>query len=609
MSYSYSTDGGSSDIELVTQAPAPVVSTSSSRLHINSNGGPSTTASDVAYNSNSVNNIHDNHAHKQDYGDFFAEYPVLQQPLPGSSQPTARTDHQYNTQPSHSRQETRPLNTDKSDVIEIGDSDEDDNEGPSSDRGLPSLVPRPSSELRKTHSAPSAVFGDSSTSKSKGKQRLFEPIESDEDDDDDDADLPALSSIAARANILKRSNSDSLASTSTSTKRRFKYTDSNNPDKSRRALSPIPASSPPPAGYSERDPHSSTIASRDHNRANKSGGFHLPSDLDSSDDGEEKPKKKRQPPIRQTDVSTHAGSEAAEPSKVKPPTKTQLLAEERAAKKAQKEKEKAEKAVRLISWIFLCSADTRPLQEELANLKERKNGLKIANKLEDRQEHCKEIIIDISAPLFADPAFRDKVWIDLKARFAHVYAKHSVPAARPGCHSRVVSWRRTVTKDYVPDLRYWVPRPEGKFTIEQEKTVLLFLTGQEVEKAVAAYKFPDDADKGDTLLEMVAKVRKVYGQDYQVFLLVHGLSLKLKAKKSAENAAFQDEVHANSVPNNTKRKKASTWDDRVNQEDIEQELVRLQLIARCSIQRTEKYDDVVDWIAEFTKDVAHRPYK
>jgi hypothetical protein len=250
------------------------------------------------------------------------------------------------------------------------------------------------------------------------------------------------------------------------------------------------------------------------------------------------------------------------------------------------------------------------MQEELANLKERKNGMKIANRLEDRQEHCKEITIDISAPLHADREFRDKVWIQLKARFEHLSADHKTQPARPGCFDKVISWRRLVTRDYNPETRYWYPRTQDKFAFEQEKTVLLFLTGQEVERGVAAYKYPDDADKGETLLEMVAKVRKVYGLDYQVILLVQNLSLKAKAKKSAENAVFQNEVRGGTgAPSNTKRKTGAIWDDRISMEDIEQELVRLQLLARCSIQRNEKHEEAVDWIAEFTKDIAHRPYK
>lgn len=181
--------------------------------------------------------------------------------------------------------------------------------------------------------------------------------------------------------------------------------------------------------------------------------------------------------------------------------------------------------------------------------------------------------------------------------------------ARPGCFDKVIGWRRLVTRDYNPELRYWIPRPNDAYTLEQEKTVLLFLTGEEVEKAVAAHKYPEDVDKTDTLIEMVSKVRKVYGLDYQVILLVQNLSHKSKAKKSAENAAFQNEVRGTTGQNSSKRLKKSVWDDRISMEDIEQDLVRLQLLARCSIQRNEKYEDATDWIAEFTKDVAHRPYK
>lgn len=139
----------------------------------------------------------------------------------------------------------------------------------------------------------------------------------------------------------------------------------------------------------------------------------------------------------------------------------------------------------------------------------------------------------------------------------------------------------------------------------------MFMTGQEVEQAVAAHKYPEDEDRGETLLEMVANVKKVYGLDYKVIILVQNLSQKVKAKRSAENAEFQAEVRAaNGQPvTNARRKKTAAWDESITMEDIEQEFVRLQLVARCSIQKNEKPEDAVDWIAEFTKDIAHRPYK
>lgn len=334
MSYSYSTDGDSSDIELVSHPPAAA-----------SRPAAATSAHCDAYDSDAP----------QDYADFFstagnaAMLPTSTLGYADQSPPRRQASRSV----SRSRQEPRKQ-TDHSDVIEIGDSDDDDGNDPQEQARQLAKLPRPTGDLRKTQSAPSAVFGGtgsiSSNSNAKGKGRLFEPVDSDEEDrENEDDELPNLGSIAARASILKRANSDSIASMSTTTglpaaKRRFKYTDSSSrkdADVSLRALSPIPASSPPPSffeGTSRDRPVPTT----------RSGGL-LPSDLDSSED-EGKEKKKQARKKNQAGTSAEPPSQGqptseAGPSKLKPLTKKQIQEQERAAKKAAKDLEKAKKAV------------------------------------------------------------------------------------------------------------------------------------------------------------------------------------------------------------------------------------------------------------------------
>lgn len=329
MSYSYLTDGGSSDIELVSQ-PGPC---KNARV-----AGVEATSTNNSYNG-------DEAFSQQDYGDFFAQDngaawlppAFVRQQLQQQQQPSTATAAQT-TQATTTR-----MQTGKSDVIEIGDSDDGD------DAHHPAA--RPPGALRKTHSAPSAIFGEKSRAEtsSKGKQRLFEPLVSDDDDeDDDDEELPNLKSMAARSNILKRSNSDTVDSVSTS-KRRFKYTDrttDKDQQKGKRILSPIPASSPPPSLSLYQE-----LPSRDRPQAIKSGGLHLPSDLDSSDDEDKKPMEQKQ--VR-APVKSHPTSEAG-PSKAKAPTQKQIAEQAKAAKKAEKDKEKAERAVSCVYCAHTCS--------------------------------------------------------------------------------------------------------------------------------------------------------------------------------------------------------------------------------------------------------------
>lgn len=338
MAYSQHTDDDSSDIELV-QPAAPVASTSAAR----GAAGPSRPSVNSDKNSCSghddLNSVYDN----QNYADFFAEASCAASNVsaaatyPCELSPPRRASGKAAT---ISRQLASRMQTDKSGVIELDSDDDDDDDSGANARPSSSAAGYKASTslqsgqadppiLSKTHSAPTAVF---ESNKSKGKQRLFEPMDSDEDD------LPDLGNIAGHGNALKRSSSETV--TSTTTKRRFKYTDStsvtakhdNNASLGR--LSPIPASSPPPAPLAD-----SSYSSRDRKRPNEQS--HLPSDVTdtSADEGDRPPRKKTQAKPKAQETPEPG------PSKAKPRTKKQLAEQERAAKKAQKEKEKAEKAV------------------------------------------------------------------------------------------------------------------------------------------------------------------------------------------------------------------------------------------------------------------------
>lgn len=328
MSYNYQPPDmdDSSDIELVSHA-APA--SSSARLVEPVRG-------------NNIDNGHQSATRsspsRQDYADFFAEAT------------TAASNASASMLAAQSGQDRRAgsLNpktgTPANDIIEIGsdDSDSDGNDyiaGPSSAAAATYRDRGPSGHghvqagqpniLGRTHSTPSAVFD----SKGKGKARLFERIDSEDEDE-----LPDLASIAGPGNSLKRSSSDTIAALSKRPSEQGSTTFANERN-ARNGLSPIPASSPPLPSFSGNTYDYASRLKHNHSR--------LPSEVDSSDDEIVRPTKRRANPQQQP-------TSDADPAKVKPPTKKQLLEQERAAKKAQKEKEKAEKAVSR-SRIYLCS--------------------------------------------------------------------------------------------------------------------------------------------------------------------------------------------------------------------------------------------------------------
>lgn len=254
------------------------------------------------------------------------------------------------------------------------------------------------------------------------------------------------------------------------------------------------------------------------------------------------------------------------------------------------------------------------MQAKLAADKEAKSIMRGSNKLLSRAQTPKELIVDISTALMTDPTFKSKVYIDFDARLNLLECTHTQPGeerpAHAGCFERIVTWRRKVNKDYDSEKRYWRPREAGKATIEQEKTVLLYLNVFDMEDAILA---KTSGEKGKTLVELASAARTAYGNDFQVFLLVQGLSEKTKAKASAANAEWtagdKDKDGAPAAKSKSKSTKR-TFNNKVSVDAIEQELMRVQVaLHRCFVIRAETPGSAVDWLVELTKDISFRPYK
>lgn len=203
--------------------------------------------------------------------------------------------------------------------------------------------------------------------------------------------------------------------------------------------------------------------------------------------------------------------------------------------------------------------------------------------------------------------FFEQVYTKLTAHLAEIktsYHERQAPAAP--CFPKIINWKRNVRKDWDVANRYWRPREQKDWTIEEEPTVLLYLTVEDVERAVEASKLHRAGSGEGTLVDIVGKVRVAHAPDYQVFLLIQNLGDKARAKRSADNADWEEAATGATAG---ARKKKGKFNASVSMEDIEMELCRVMLSERCFIIRPEKWDEAVDWLVELTKDIGYRPYK
>lgn len=218
----------------------------------------------------------------------------------------------------------------------------------------------------------------------------------------------------------------------------------------------------------------------------------------------------------------------------------------------------------------------------------------------------------VSAPLMQDSFFKGKIWTDVSARLNELRCEHAqpnnAPPATKGCFDKIIHFNRRHTKDWDAKARYWVPRRPEEYTTEEESTVLLFMSGQEVEAAVGRRK----AGRSDgTLVDIITKVKQSHGYHYQVFVLVQNLQQKAKvrAKQTKErwDAVAAGTSAAQSQPKG--KGKDQGWDPSISFEEVQQELVTLTVAERCFVLRAETPSEAIDWLVDITKDLAYKPYK
>lgn len=154
------------------------------------------------------------------------------------------------------------------------------------------------------------------------------------------------------------------------------------------------------------------------------------------------------------------------------------------------------------------------------------------------------------------------------------------------------------------ELDHWEPLQHMQ--IENEKHVMCIMSAKEFVALAMVQNEDQDVETH------VARLKSAYDNCIPIYL-IEGLQIWMRKNRAAENRAYQakvlgqaqaDEAPAGSQP---KRKKAPV--EIVDEDMIEDALLRLQVMNECLVHHTMTSVETAEWVATFTQHISTIPYR
>ena len=174
----------------------------------------------------------------------------------------------------------------------------------------------------------------------------------------------------------------------------------------------------------------------------------------------------------------------------------------------------------------------------------------------------------------------------------------------------VIKWRRKADRVYNHEKGHWDPL--HRIEIQEEKHIMCLMPAKEfVALATAA-----SADLGGRDLEAHVLELKSKFQASTPIYLIEGLNAWMRKNKTIRNRVYQTAVLTQDAQSNgsgTTEKQASRRkkpvDQYIDEDMIEDALLRLQVIYNCLIHHTAASVESAEWVANFTQHISTIPYK
>ena len=304
------------------------------------------------------------------------------------------------------------------------------------------------------------------------------------------------------------------------------------------------------------------------------------------------------------DGRSSIGPEDGKETQTKPakmPRKPKITDEEKAAKAREKDREKEVKREQKEKEKEQDKEKKRLEKEEKAKEKRIAADLAEVNKSKlDKKDSTPEMIVDLPASIngqSVDTQIRE--FLKNLSVDATLY-QSPIP--------NVIRWRRKTKAKWNPELHHW--EPLENMQIENEKHVLCIMSAEEfVALAVAQHEEQD-------VETHVARLKSAYNEDCIPIYLIEGLHIWMRKNRTAENRAFQAKVllsqaqaHQATTSTQPKRRKAAAAVEIIDEDMIEDALLRLQVVNGCLVHHTSTTVETAEWVANFTQHISTIPYR
>jgi crossover junction endonuclease EME1 len=297
------------------------------------------------------------------------------------------------------------------------------------------------------------------------------------------------------------------------------------------------------------------------------------------------------------DIGTIASQASSFSSLSRADSKKTLAAYNSEKLRIQKERDKARKAQEKLSLKEAEKERKRAAKETKAKEKEIAADLAKVNTLRiDKKVSTPAMIVDLP--------------IDLDARLAGQVRQFLGPL-EVECKEwsssipNIIKWRRKVDSIYNEDIGLWEPVPKQ---IKPEKHVMCVMVAKEfVDLAMGEEGHELDAH----VLRMKAKF-----DGCAIIYLIEGLTVWMRKNRNVKNRQFTEAVRsqmsqeldasAASASQKAKKKKQQEY---VDENMIEDALLRLQIIHGTQIHHTAAAVDTAQWVMVFTQHISTIPYR
>jgi len=259
-------------------------------------------------------------------------------------------------------------------------------------------------------------------------------------------------------------------------------------------------------------------------------------------------------------------------------------------------KEKAEKVKEKAASKGAEKEKKRTAKE--GKIKEKEKAAEVAkvNTLRtDKKISTPEMIVDL--PSCFDPKLTEKVQTFLSGlEVEHSDWQSTLP---------VVKWRRKVASQWNEEIGHWEPIPRR---IRIEKHVMCVISAKEFVELVLG-------DEGRNLDSYVLRLKAKF-EACEVMYMIEGLMPWMRKNRNFKNRQFteavrshlsQEEPAAPTASQRTKKKKKEQ--EYVDEDLIENALLRLQVIHGALIHHTNAMIETAEWIVTFTQHISTVPYR